>query len=143
MYTAKQVANYVIEYGLKNNIAISNLKLQKLLYFIWIDYYKQTKSFLFDDSFEAWKFGPVIPDVYYDYCIFGGFSIPWADENIKSGICAADKNIIASTIDRFKNTSVSNMVEKTHQPNKPWDITYRNQFGDDVIAFEDIIRLEC
>ena len=30
---------------------------------------------LFFDDFEAWEFGPVVPNVYYKYCGFGAGDI--------------------------------------------------------------------
>ena len=143
MYTAQQVANYVIDYGLHNNIPVSNLKLQKLLYFIWIDYYKENERKLFADKFCAWKFGPVIPKVYYEYCAFGGFPI-FAQSYPSNDIAQRDRTIINETKKKNKNASVGYLVELTHDPGKPWDKTYLGGIGEhDVIPFEDIIELEC
>ena len=51
---------------------VSNLQLQKLLYFSWIDYYQKKKgAYLFDESFVAWPLGPVVLSAYYDFCAYG------------------------------------------------------------------------
>jgi uncharacterized phage-associated protein len=42
-----------------------------MLYFLWIDYYyRKTSNMLFEDRMEAWKYGPVIPVVYWKYRSF-------------------------------------------------------------------------
>ncbi len=143
MYTAQQVANYVVEYGLRNNIPISNLKLQKLLYFIWIDYYKKEKRYLFGENFYAWKFGPVVPEVYYEYCAYGGFSI-FCPANNSDAIQQKDKSIINETVENYRNFSVGYLVELSHKDGKPWADIFRKGLGErKVIPFEKIINSEC
>ena len=58
-YTALEIAKYIISTCSKKNRPISNLKLQKLLYFAWIYYYTKTGNGLFHDDICAWQFGPV------------------------------------------------------------------------------------
>ena len=53
-YSAVDVAKYIVTYSNRQNKPVSNLKLQKILYFTWIDYFKQTKSHLFEDHICAW-----------------------------------------------------------------------------------------
>lgn len=70
------VARYIINCAERDGHPISNLKLQKVLYFLWKRYYWKTGAYLFeDDHFFAWKFGPVIPSVYYEYFMFGAYPI--------------------------------------------------------------------
>ena len=68
MYSAIDVSRYVILRCNQLGRTISNLKLQKLLYFAWKNYYKKYRKYLFNENFEAWQFGPVVRNVYYDYC---------------------------------------------------------------------------
>ena len=70
-YKAKEIAGYLIETANQMGKTISNLKLQKILYFAWKDFYKATGEYLFKEEFEAWKFGPVVSEVYYEYCAYG------------------------------------------------------------------------
>lgn len=143
MYSVNNVADYTIRYCLSRNRPISNLKLQKLLYFIWIDFYKRTKKYLFDEEFHAWKFGPVIPEIYYKYCFYGSFPILDTIEEENIIITDSDKEIINKTVEEYNNTPIGMMIEKTHKDNKPWAAVYNKKFGDDTISFDSIIRLEC
>ena len=61
---ARLVAKYVLEQCKKKKKPISNLQLQKMLYYIQIELMKQNEDIIIDE-FEAWRFGPVINNVYY------------------------------------------------------------------------------
>ena len=61
-YTAEDVARYVLLESDKVNHPASNLRLQRLLYFI-DGYYMAVhggKSDLFREEFCAWKYGPAV-----------------------------------------------------------------------------------
>lgn len=61
-----KVANFVIEYGIKSNQPVTNLKLQKILFFLqgYSLYFYDKK--LIDGNFSKWKYGPVEEEVYYN-----------------------------------------------------------------------------
>lgn len=66
--SAYDVAEYILSYLYKKNkVKINNSKLQRILYFIFRDYYKQFGFYLFDDEIIAWRYGFVVPIVYYYY----------------------------------------------------------------------------
>lgn len=65
----------IVSYCSNKKQPISNLKLQKILYYAWIDYYKRTGNALFLNDICAWQLGPVIPDVYYEFCSYAGTPI--------------------------------------------------------------------
>ena len=68
---ALTVANYLLaqipKEDYENGEGISNLKLQKLLFYIQKTYYSVHKKPLFEDKIEAWQHGPVINDVYHHF----------------------------------------------------------------------------
>jgi len=60
--------NYIIENLNKRNISdLTNLKLQKLLYFAYGVHLSLFNEKLFNDEIQAWKLGPVIPSVYKEF----------------------------------------------------------------------------
>ena len=67
MYNALSVAHYIIDFYNRNNRGISNLKLQKVLYFVQAEFLVGTFDHrpCFSDPIEAWDFGPVVPSVYH------------------------------------------------------------------------------
>jgi len=65
--TANQVANYIIYRANNAEELITNLKLQKLLYYAQGYYLAFYNELLFDDEIQAWAHGPVVPSVYHEY----------------------------------------------------------------------------
>jgi len=61
-------ANYIIEKLNEEKIDdLTNLKLQKLLYFAYGVHLSLFNEKLFNDEIQAWKLGPVIPSVYNEF----------------------------------------------------------------------------
>src|SRR6185369_5131439 len=62
------IADYFIGLANETGSLITNLKLQKLVYYAqaWNLALNDGRA-LFDDDFEAWVHGPVIFDLYNDY----------------------------------------------------------------------------
>ena len=64
MVIAIHVGNSILMRAFIENIDITPMKLQKLIYFTYQMYLKETDIPLFDERFETWKYGPVISSVY-------------------------------------------------------------------------------
>ncbi len=141
LYNATMVADYIIDKCCIEQKPVSNLKLQKMLYFMWIEYHKRTNKALFLDSFYAWQFGPVVPEVYREYCVYGGRPI---NIRCKTSILGNDVEQLNDIIDQYVDIPVNILVEKTHTPGKPWDRTYKSGLGNrKAIPFYLIEDLEC
>ena len=140
-YTAQNVAHYTVSYCTSKSSPVSNLKLQKLLYFLWVDYYRATSQSLFYDDICAWKLGPVVPDVYYEFSSYAGMPISLTPFN---SIDAADAPVLNRIIDRYLPETASTLVNRTHQKGTPWDQIYRDGLGNrEVIPYELIKAVEC
>lgn len=64
MYSAIDVARYIILYCKEKEYPISNLKLQKLLYSVQAQFLITKRDPAFLEEIEAWDFGPVVPEVF-------------------------------------------------------------------------------
>jgi uncharacterized phage-associated protein len=60
----RAVANLILDEAQRRGMAITNLALQKLLYFAHALFLVERKRQLVSGHFEAWRFGPVHPLVY-------------------------------------------------------------------------------
>lgn len=156
MYDVLDISRYVINYSNQENYDISNLKLQKLLYFIQAYFLITKKAPCFKEDIEAWDFGPVVPSAYYKYRLFGGSNIPSittytiieknsddiSQSKIKSAkydkacIASCDAKLIEDVINKFSNYSASDLVEITHRQN-PWKNAYENG-RNTIITIESI-----
>lgn len=141
LYNAMAVADYIINYCYEKKNPISNLQLQKVLYFAWVEYYKFIRRYLFGDPICAWQFGPVVPEVYYEYCAYGGRPI---NIRCETEITKRDAAILDSIIEQYAYVPVNILVNRTHEKGKPWDIVYKNGDGNrNVIPYQLIRDLEC
>ena len=124
---AIEVANYIISYCATQGKPINNLKLQAMLYFIWVDFWKKTRRGLFSDDICAWRLGPVVPSVYYAYCAYGALPINLTYETI---ISEEDGSIIDEFCKELIDRSVCNLVNETHIEGTPWHRIYANGTGN-------------
>lgn len=139
---ATAVAYYIINRANQKCIPISNLKLQKILYFLWIEYYKLTGQPLFNDEISAWQLGPVVPEVYYEFCPFGSSAIRhnYDDSGLENDI----KEKLNPFLDELLNKSASSLVDLTHKPGTPWSIIFNDGSGNRrQIPYGLITALEC
>ena len=140
-YTAVDIAKYIVSYCSEKKHPVSNLKLQKMLYYMWIDYYKKTGVALFLDDICAWQLGPVVPDAYYMFCSYAGTPII-RTYNVELSI--NDINIVNQITDTYISIPASTLVNRSHKKGGPWDTVYQDGLGNrDVIPFSLIKDMEC
>jgi len=123
-YTAENVARYLTYLASqavvgdnKEREGITNLKLQKVLYFAQAYYLAKIGKPLFSDTIEAWGYGPVVPDVYHKFKSKG--SNPIICEEDKSTLSDEDKEILKKIWGTFGGYSASRLVDITHA-HTPW-----------------------
>lgn len=141
VYDVLEVCRHVINYSNEHDYGISNLKLQKILYFIQAYFliHKKNHCPCFKEKIEAWDFGPVVPNAYHEYKQYGSCDIPtvesyivfdkndiWGTERIEFKddiISDSDKKLIDSVIDKFSDYSATDLVTLTHRQS-PWINAY-------------------
>ena len=140
LYTALNIAKYITNKCIDDSHPISNLQLQKIMYYI--QYYFLTHGEeLFKDDFEAWKFGPVIPYVYSAYCGFGGTPI---NEKLDTPpIDSRVKVVVNHFVEEKREIDPWLLVQETHKPNCAWALTYANGKGAYNIISKDLIRAKA
>ena len=141
MATAKDVAGYLVNGFISIGKPITNMKLQKLLYYSWIKYYKKENNYLFKDKFSAWKLGPVIRDVYNEYRRFAAMPIFFDDEK-KFDIDPDVALFLNDIVKEYQDVSAFKLVSMTHEDGKPWKKIYVPDKSMEI-PFDLIIRLEC
>ena len=69
------VANLIIEVANKENNPVTNLKLQKVLFFLQGYYLSTFKQRLINGEFAKWQYGPVEEDVYREFKSLGSYPL--------------------------------------------------------------------
>ena len=108
---------------MSQNYSLSDLKLQKLLYYVQAEFLVNTDKPCFSEEIEAWDFGPVVPEVYYLYNIYGSTNIPDVSDGVKGRISQSDQLRIEDIVDRCADYSAAQLTEITHQQ-EPWIKAY-------------------
>lgn len=135
---AINIAKYIINKCTIEQHPISNLQLQKILYYIQKSFL-QNNMVAFDDEIEAWQFGPVVPEVYYQYCGFGSMPIRMNYTVILSG---KDISLMDPIIEQKRFLNPWDMVQDTHKEGKAWAQVYKNGLGNHHIIPKELIRMK-
>jgi uncharacterized phage-associated protein len=133
---ALDVAKYFVYLSHQDDtFTITPLKLQKLLYYAQGFNVLWDKKLLISEEFHAWKYGPVIPDIYDQYKIYGQKVIPVREGSNRVGTKDERETIEAVWRD-YKIYGAFELVRMTHLED-PW-IDAVN--GNGIISNEDIIE---
>ena len=137
-YQAMKIANDIIRKCSEDGCPITNLQLQKIMYFLQREYLQSKNVPLFDDEIQAWQFGPVVPEVYYRYCVFGAMPITIIDKMADLNKC--DAYIINPIIEEKRKLYPWDLVEETHQEGGAWDTVYDNGRGNRKVIPTEFIK---
>ncbi|MGV3579475.1 type VI toxin-antitoxin system SocA family antitoxin [Brevundimonas sp.] len=132
-YDARAVANLLLERARSQNIAITNLSLQKLVYFAHGWMLTRYERPLVDGYFEAWQHGPVHPVLYSSFKSFGREPITelagrldLRTGEMKALHCPDDAQV-AETVDRvlrhLGGLSANRLVNLSHARGGAWHET--------------------
>ncbi|MDQ0412745.1 Panacea domain-containing protein [Mesobacillus stamsii] len=150
--TANDVAKFLLTL-----IPSSHLKLQKLLYYCYAEFLSRTGQKLFDESFVAYKYGPVVESVFSTFRSHGSSIIDYQEDatflittkdiattpsfikvaSSEHGLVALD--CIIDVLKAYGDMAPFDLVDKTHQVGGPWDRVYKPG-QNSIISDESIIQ---
>ena len=118
----------------------TNLELQKILYIAHMIYLGNENEPLIIESFEAWDYGPVIPELYQHVKGFGANPV----KNVFHSVALPDQNSSESdylkrTVDALKNAKASHLVGFTHREGSAWSKAYSVGKRGVVISDQSIL----
>jgi uncharacterized phage-associated protein len=145
MYQAKDISYAFVRRGIEEGKPITQMKLQKLVYFAHGLHLADTEKELVKENFQAWKFGPVIPELYDVYKPYGSKPIDdlfWLEFTGKKPeiIQFSPKALeaINATWDTFKDADTIGLSNWTHKADSPWSKVYKEGVNNIVIPNESI-----
>lgn len=119
--TAMTLANYVLKRA-EGKEPVTNLKLQKILYYVQGYFLARFDRPLFPDEIQAWKFGPVVPSVYYEFSSYGPDELKETEDTsstMESSCTLEEIALINCVIDQKLVLKASELVDDTHKE-APW-----------------------
>lgn len=138
-YTSAAVANAFLSLAWQVNKQLTNLELQKLVFFADGWFYNVKNVRLVSEDAEAWQFGPVYPILYQALKRYG-------DSPVISFIKTEDKvtnegenlnfDFIKIIFNKYKDCTAAQLVAVSHRLGSPWQRALAN--GRNIITNEDI-----
>ncbi len=136
MITALDVAKLLISKQDPEDSDLSNLKLQKLVWYCYGFYGALTGKKLFEDEIMAWEHGPVVPSMYHELKKFGRNPVEFdIEENLDNKFDADQLDIICEVAEVFGKYSAWKLRNMTHEES-PW---LDHEAKAEVIPFEEIV----
>jgi len=116
---------------------MTNLKLQKLLYYAQGFHLSCYDTPLFDENIEAWAHGPVIPELYFEYREFGPTPIPIPEDIDFAKFDDETRKFLDEIYSIFGQYSAWKLREMTHgEP--PWQEA--NNIGNNTIISHESLK---
>ncbi|MCP4702261.1 MAG: DUF4065 domain-containing protein [Gammaproteobacteria bacterium] len=132
----QDVADYFIALSNETHELISNLKLQKLVYYTQAWFLAIFKDPLFDTNFKAWVHGPAIPELYYEYKEFSCMPIrkDIGEEYIhqfKNRLSEEENQLLDKITNEYFGISSYDLELMTHSE-EPWKKARIGLADDDI-----------
>jgi len=150
-FPATAIANELIDRAAESRATLTQINIQKLVYFAHGWHLAWSDKPLILDSIEAWQYGPVVRSLYSQFRRFGsdpitekamefGFSsgkfvtsIP-SIELTDEGVYA--RNVVGAVWQQYGKLAPFKLVELTHAAGSPWERAYTE--GRRLIGNEEI-----
>jgi uncharacterized phage-associated protein len=130
MFDVRAIANFVLDQADNRQFEVTNMALNKIVYFVHCDFLLEKKFPLVGAKIEAWQHGPVFREVYHEFKqwndspIFGRAT----KINVETGEVAkatADFDAelscyLASLVDRYIGFTASQLRAISHRDGGPW-----------------------
>ena len=138
--TVFNVANHI----LKRDEGFDLLQLIKLCYLSYGWYLAYHGDALFRERIEAWRYGPVIPELYYALK-YKGRSLP---PNCLEGLANDEdpefsndmKKLVSAVVDYYGQYKGVELSALTHKRGSPWHKTYKGEKYLGVLIPKDVIK---
>ena len=156
MYEARKICNLILSRFDAHLFNLTNLRLNKLLYFIHGHSLIDRESGLVRNHFEAWQYGPVVrvvydafkpfneraitsPATFLDYSTGRTTTIPFDD------IIPRDASFIVDVCKTYASYTTGKLVALSHQERGAWDTVFSAQANNRQLSpriSDDLIRRE-
>ena len=130
------VANYFIEKSAATGVALTPMKLLKLVYIAHGWSLGLLNRPLILEQPQAWKYGPVIESLYQGFRRYGNERIP-ADATVPHAALSGDQ-VVNQLLDqvwtKYSPLTGGQLSALTHQVGTPWYTVWHEQGGKDRLG---------
>ena len=133
----RALANFVLSVAKKEDLEVSNLAMNKIVYFMYVEYLLAFNKKLTSAKIEAWEHGPVFRELYSAFKKFGDLAItePAKKMDAQTGkfvVCALemkdqDSDFLMEVARKLLQYSASKLRNLSHVPGSPWDMVWNHR----------------
>ncbi|MDI9900274.1 DUF4065 domain-containing protein [Rhodococcus sp. IEGM 1409] len=140
-FDATLVCNNILKRAFEEDVPVTPMKLQKILYFVASEYAKDTGSPLLREPFQQWQYGPVVASVYSEFKPFGSGAIRryGKDSQGKAYVVDEDQSgelreVLGRVWPVVKSQGAVQLSRITHLPGSAWRKAFdaNEQYIDDA-----------
>jgi uncharacterized phage-associated protein len=139
MHDARAIANLILDEGQRMGHPVSNVALQKLLYFAHGLYLVEQKRPLVSGFFEAWRYGPVHPVVFHCFKSAGDQPIAFRATAIDAltgqprplpvPSDSEGLSVVERVVTSYGRLTAGRLIDVSHAKSAPWDFVVENSKG--------------
>lgn len=134
-YPVLDIANKIIaNTDASQGEIISNLKLQKMLYYMQGFFIAVFDKKLFENELEAWQYGPVVKEMYYYFKDFGSGAISLKDNTEILTLSNEENELFNEVMTEYGQFSAIKLMNMTHEE-LPWRKIF-NENPQGVIPYD-------
>lgn len=120
MLSAQDIAKYFLSLVSEDEgDFLTNLKLQKLLYYAQGFSMALLGSPLFSEKIEAWTYGPAVPDVYNAYKKYGNGPLP-VPQNLNLSNYKPETKEVLDEVYQIYGAYTNSVLKNLAQNEPPW-----------------------
>ena len=138
-HDARGIANILIQMGIQDGRPLTPLQVVKLTYLChgWMLglYHKPLSA----QPAEAWKYGPVIPDVYHEVKVHGRKPITAPIDFPQAELDSTESDLVQQVHKAYEDFSGIQLSQITHEPGTPWHKIW-NEHGRNTIIPNSLIE---
>lgn len=125
MYPVLTIADEILKIAKRAGKALTPLQLMKLTYIAHGWSLGFDRGDLFNNRIEAWKYGPVIPDLYRATKSYGRNPIPLdLVDDTSSGVDEDTRAFLENVYKTYEKFDGIQLSSLTHQSGTPWDTVF-------------------
>lgn len=129
--TPNDIANYFIL--LSDGSDLTNLKIQKLIYYAYGIYLARHNKHLFKESIEAWQYGPVIPSLYHEFKQYKKQPVPLSKDFDANKFDDDLRKFLQEIYLKYGEYDAKELCELSHEHSTPWYVVYNDNTNDPLI----------
>lgn len=137
MSTSISVANELLNLAKNKNKTLTPMQLIKLVFLCHGWMLGLYGRHLITDQVEAWRYGPVLPDLYHKIKHFRSNPVTTLDNDSHNHFDTEEKDIINQVYEIYGHLNGIQLSTLTHEKDSPWEKTWKS--GNSIIS-NDLIE---